>query len=75
MISKVLEKDSEKRATLDQILEHPWVTKNGQECIDIKCGGHEFGEIDRACMKYKTFKITKKKSNIAQFDSDNMSLD
>ncbi|KAL2824004.1 kinase-like domain-containing protein [Aspergillus cavernicola] len=37
MISRVLEKDPAKRIQMDELREHPWVTKNGMDPLLPKC--------------------------------------
>lgn len=51
----MLEKDQEKRATLDEIMESPWVTDNGRSDLDLdlkkvkifKDGREGFGNVQR----------------------------
>lgn len=35
LLKKMLQKDTEKRASLSQILEDPWVTINGSEPVKV----------------------------------------
>ena len=68
-LQKVLEKDAEKRATLDDIQKSDWVSKNGLENVDFKVDSQfidnnpnlsgkpaNFGNLNRIIKKYGSFK-------------------
>ena len=48
-MQRILEKDAAKRATLEEILDCPWVTNNGTETIkhkEVLVHKHGFGNIN-----------------------------
>ena len=59
----MLDKNPKTRATLDELLKSTWVTKGGQEIIDVSTvekGAYQFGNIRRhVAFNQKTMKIKK----------------
>jgi [calcium/calmodulin-dependent protein kinase] kinase len=51
LISGLLEKDPEKRATLPKLIDHPWVTNNGIDPVMLESIDNNFGDFSRAMMR------------------------
>jgi len=51
LLSRILEKDPTKRATIYELIEHPWITNDGLSPKKLELSNLNFGDLDRTHKK------------------------